>query len=241
MAKFTPSPAVASISGSLGAHTFRLTRNGPVLARRGLRRRHKSQPQHQADAEWAYLSKAWHELTFEQHLAWRALARVLARPNRFAVHRPMTAFQTFMSHNRPTLFAGLPLIPNPPQRQPLKPPISVTLAFQNPATYQAGIFNDQPIPEFWAIVHASRPFRLDHSADYANSHRIPHWHFRFWRLIYMVELFDGPDSLLFLDEWTAILGRCQDLEEVALRVSLWNPDSFRSTAFVGTDIVSPPP
>lgn len=75
MAIFTPGPAVASISGSVGGQTFSRNRGGQYMRRRAIPSRVTSPAALNVKALLAAYSQGWQGLTSAQRAAWLEYAR----------------------------------------------------------------------------------------------------------------------------------------------------------------------
>lgn len=114
MAKFTPGPMAASISGSIGGTTFSHNRGGPYTRRRAIPSNPSSSFQLARRAALATISQQWSGLTAAQRQAWLEWARQNPIINTLGNSVLLSGEQAYIQINSRLFLSGDTLLSVPP-------------------------------------------------------------------------------------------------------------------------------
>lgn len=114
MAKFTPGPAVASVSGSVGGTTFSRNRSGQYMRRRAIPSNPATIYQDQIRALFATQSQRWADLSADERAAWVNYARQTPVLNTLGESFTRSGHQAFVALNSRLTLVGSAAIDTPP-------------------------------------------------------------------------------------------------------------------------------
>lgn len=206
MALVTPSATISNISGSIGSLTFRSSRYGSVVARRGRPTNAPSSKQLSSRAAYTYLTNNWRTLSTAQLDAWRALAQTLPQTNRLGQTFYLSAFQLFVKQNIPSILTFQNWRPNPPTYPTLPPLDTLTIDPDMFNTFEIDIDLVAPLDPLQIVLQGSR--------SYGSS---PNFHYNRWTTFFTDTISGGPDTLELTDEWKGTFGIPQIGEYCAVR------------------------
>jgi len=114
MAIFTPGPAAAAISGSIGGTTFSHNRGGAYIRRRAIPVNQQSDAQMVVRSAVSSMSMAWSELTLAQRLSWQTWAQSHPITNALGNQVTLSGHQAFVKLNTRLVVAAQTPISDPP-------------------------------------------------------------------------------------------------------------------------------
>lgn len=114
MAKFTPGPMAASISGSVGGTTFSHNRGGPYTRRRAIPSNPSTSFQLSRRAALATIAQQWQSLTAAQRQAWLEWARQNPIVNTLGNTVQLSGEMAYIKLNSRLFLSGDTLISVPP-------------------------------------------------------------------------------------------------------------------------------
>lgn len=114
MAKFTPGPAVAAVSGSVGGTTFSRNRYGAYMRFRAKPVISTTPEAQEAKGVLTTQTQRWQNLTDPQRLAWKQYAETHLVTNSLGVAVTLTGHQSFVGINARLDKANATLIDIPP-------------------------------------------------------------------------------------------------------------------------------
>ncbi len=119
MAKFTPGPAVAAVSGSVGGTTFSRNRYGAYMRFRAIPTVSVTSYALTAKARLATASQAWQSITGDQRLAWNQWARTNPIVGSLGFPQILTGHAAYVgNHTRALVYGGTPLTEPPVSQAP---------------------------------------------------------------------------------------------------------------------------
>lgn len=127
MAKFTPGPVVARISGSSGGTVFSHNRGGMYFRNRSTPITSTTSFALEAKNRLAFFSQGWRSLSEANRLAWKQYASEKPIIDTLGDSRIMTAANAYIRLNSRLAAAGLAAITVPPIDAPPPPLVSVAL------------------------------------------------------------------------------------------------------------------
>jgi len=244
MAIFKPSPLIGAISGSTGSATFKLTRNGPVLAKRIIPRGRRTQRQLAAQNCFAHIKHAWCDLPTDDKKAWKSFATHLPKTNALSLPYPLTGYQTFIAHNTPTFYLSLPIVQQPPPLTQL-PSVGIP-AFKPPITYIQttlwwGFYSPPhrwypqitaPLDPVYLIIQSCFP-NLP-AAGYTMLDPTPPetWPYNNWTFMMAQSVSPGAPAILYANPFAALYGSPKLGDRFAFRSTIWHPDALRSPPYI---------
>lgn len=96
MAKYTSSPLVSQIRGSLGALTFKNTRNGPTVQSKEIYKPENPNRNYKAVSTFSRIKKAWSTLPQAQKTAWKQISATLYPKNANPLAKNITPYNLFV-------------------------------------------------------------------------------------------------------------------------------------------------
>ena len=99
MAKFTPGPTVAAVSGSIGGTVYSRNKGGAYIRNRAIPTNPNTLPQQNRRADLAALSQAWADLTDAQRASWLNWAQQNPRTDALGQSFNMSGQQSYISLN----------------------------------------------------------------------------------------------------------------------------------------------
>ena len=114
MAKFTPGPAVAAVSGSVGGTVFSRNRYGAYMRFRAIPVKSTTADALAAKSRMATYSAAWSALTAAQRLAWNAYAQTHPQPDALGFPQILTGHVLYVGLNTRLAHASQSAIDIPP-------------------------------------------------------------------------------------------------------------------------------
>lgn len=145
MAKFTPGPAIAAASGSVGGTTFSRNRSGMYMRRRAIPTNPSTSYQDQIRALFAANSQAWSGLTDAQRSAWTNYARQTPVLNALGNSFTRSGHQAYCALNTRLALIGSATISTPPISNAPDALTSYTQTFDIGAGAFAATFTPTPI------------------------------------------------------------------------------------------------
>jgi len=145
MAKYTPGPAVAAVSGSVGGTTFSRNRGGQYMRRRAIPTRSTTVYAQLAKAILAARSQAWQSLTAAQRAAWLGYAQQFPVLNTLGNSFTRSGQQAYVAINSRLALASAALLTAPPIIAPPPPLLTYTQTYDIGAGSVAAAYTTTPI------------------------------------------------------------------------------------------------
>ncbi len=222
---YQPGPLIGGASGSINGVTFVLSKNGPVLRRRGQKRKTLSAKQLQRVALVQNAQNDWRALTEADKEAWRTLASNFQLPNRLGVRRNISGYQWWLFFALISPTAGVPVSNVPPALGLTGPTTDLAATYSLTTGFQITFTKPLTFPGLVMFAFATRPFSTSLRKSYnsyklmgVESVRIPA---PFWEV-----------------PFEAIYGTPQIGEIIPFKVRTWLPQKFPSMLVTGTTTVT---
>jgi hypothetical protein len=135
MANIKFGAVITDSRGSIGGHTFKGSRYGPVLTHHSYPPKRQSGKRSRINANFSALTKRWwSELDASQRTDWRDLAAANPITNRWGDEYPLTGLAYFVKLNQRLFTAGLTQTDDAPSDQTVASLLTATLAIGAPST-----------------------------------------------------------------------------------------------------------
>lgn len=128
MAKFTPGPAIGSISGSIGGSTFSHNRYGPYIRRRAIPVIVTSIAAYAIKAFFSGASSAWGSLSAANKLSWKVWAESNPVTDSLGFAQVITGHAAYVGNRARMLKAGETVLTVPPVAPAPEPLESLTVS-----------------------------------------------------------------------------------------------------------------
>jgi hypothetical protein len=135
MANIKFGAVITDSRGSIGGHTFKATRYGPIMTHHAFPPKRDSGKRSRINANFSALTKRWwSELDASQRTAWRDLAAANPITNRWGDEYALTGLAFYVKLNQRLFTAGLTQTDDAPSDQTVASLLTATLAISAPST-----------------------------------------------------------------------------------------------------------